>query len=531
MTAMANKQLNATQLEALAWKLADQGKMKEAIAACSDLNRLYPQYAAGWHTASQFAQRLNNPPMALRAIENAVELEPANSQWLLQQCYCLMQLGRVQQARPLALSLASVELSNGYQYATLGLLLSRLELHEQAMAKYQAAISLEPRDSRHHYNLATLQRFLGDYSAAETSLDRAIAINPKDYEAYKLRADMRRQTAEKNHVAELKALLAAEVGDARGRVSVLYALAKEEEDLGEHEDSFAHLQQGASLRREHMRYQVEGDLQTMARIEAVYDTGFFQQPIAGDDNAEAIFILGMPRTGTTLVERILASHSDISSAGELNNFALQLTQLARGKRGKLSKTELVEQSAGLDFSDLGKTYIDSTRPLSGSTPRFIDKMPLNFLYAGLIHRALPQAKIIHLQRHPLDTCYAIYKTLFKDAYPFSYSLQELGSYYLAYRSLMDHWQQVIPGVIHTVNYETLVADVEGESRNLLAYCDLPWQAECLRFYENRAASTTASASQVREPVYNSSVGKWRHYQTQLQPLVQMLSAAGVVWDD
>jgi tetratricopeptide (TPR) repeat protein len=300
MTAMADKHTTATQLEALAWKLADQGKMKEAIAACSDLNRLHPDFAAGWHAASQFAQRLNNPPMALRAIENAVELEPANNQWLLQQCYCQMQLGLLQQARPLALTLAALKLSTGYQYATLGLLLSRLELHEQALAKYQAAISLEPRDSQHHYNLATLQRFLGDYSAAETSLDRAIAINPRDYEAYKLRADMRRQTTEQNHVEELKGLLAAGVEDARGRVSVLYALAKEQEDLGEYGDSFAHLQQGSRARREHMRYQVEGDLQTMARIEAVYDAGFFQQPIAGDDNAEAIFILGMPRTGTTL---------------------------------------------------------------------------------------------------------------------------------------------------------------------------------------------------------------------------------------
>lgn len=531
MTAMATKQLTATQLEALAWKLADQGKMKEAIAACSDLNQQYPDFAAGWRTASHFAQRLNNAAMALRAIENAVALEPENFEWLLQQCSCLMRLGQLQRARPLALQLAGTELADAYQYSTLGLLLSRLELHEQALEKYQAAIRLQPNDSQHHYNLATLQRFLGDYGAAEASLDRAIAINPKDYEAYKLRADMRRQSPERNHVTELKALLTAGVDDARGRVSVLYALAKEEEDLGSHEDSFEHLQQGARLRREHMRYQVEGDLQTMARIEAVYNTDYFQQPCDGDDNAEAIFILGMPRTGTTLVERIVGSHSDVTAVGELNNFALQLTQLARGSRGKSSKSELVELSADLDFSALGKAYIDSTRPLSGGTARFIDKMPLNFLYAGLIHRALPQAKIVHLQRHPLDTCYAIYKTLFKDAYPFSYSLEELGRYYLAYRSLMDHWDRVMPGVIHTVSYESLVADVEGESRRLLAYCDLPWQEDCLRFYENREASTTASASQVREPVYSSSVGKRRHYEAQLQPLTEMLSAAGVVLHD
>ena len=280
-----------------------------------------------------------------------------------------------------------------------------------------------------------------------------------------------------------------------------------------------------------MRYGIEGDLETMARIAALYDAEMFRGQASGDDNEEAIFVLGMPRTGTTLVERILASHSSTTAAGELNNFALQLAHLARQQPGvkgdSLKKSALVEISASLDFSQLGKAYIDSTRPLSGRTPRFIDKMPLNFLYAGLIHRALPRAKIIHLQRHPLDTCYAIYKTLFKDAYPFSYTQQELGRYYLAYRELMAHWEAVMPGVIHRVTYEALVDDVERESRRLLEYCDLPWEDGCLRFYENRAASTTASASQVREPVYRSSVGKWRCYREQLQPLRQLLEQSGV----
>jgi tetratricopeptide (TPR) repeat protein len=533
MTVMTNnKPLTATALEALAWKLANQGKMKEAVAACSDLNQQYPDFAAGWHTASHFAQRLNNGAMALRAIDNAVSLEPKNSEWLLQKCYCQIQLGLAQQARPLALHLADAELANAYQYATLGLLLSRLELHEQALHKYQQAIKLQPNDSQHYYNLATLQRFLGEYSAAEASLELAIAINSKDYEAYKLRADLRRQTPQHNHVPQLLGLLDAGIEDARGRVSVLYALAKEQEDLQQYEDSFIHLQQGTQLRRQHMRYDVKGDLQTMARIESVYDAGFFQNPADadGDNNDEAIFILGMPRTGTTLVERILASHSSVTAAGELNNFALQLTQLARKTAGKLSKAELVDVSSGLNFAELGKSYIDSTRPLSGTTPRFIDKMPLNFLYVGLIHRALPQAKIIHLQRHPLDTCYAIYKTLFKDAYPFSYSMEELAQYYLAYRQLMVHWQAVLPGVVHNVSYEALVEDTERESHGLLEYCDLPWEDACLRFYENKEASTTASASQVREPVYRTSVGKWRCYEQQLQPLIGLLEEAGMMPD-
>jgi hypothetical protein len=307
----------------------------------------------------------------------------------------------------------------------------------------------------------------------------------------------------------------------------LHALAKEQEDLGHYAASFSNLRRGAERRRRLMRYDVKGDLQTMSRIAEVYSTETFSEPASGCDNREPIFILGMPRTGTTLAERILASHSNVESAGELNNFAIELTRLARQNRAGGDKLALVEASAGIDFAALGEAYIRSTWPLTGRSERFIDKMPLNFLYAGLIHRALPRAKIIHLQRHPMDTCYAIYKTLFQDAYPFSYSLEELGQYYLAYRNLMRHWDSVMPGVIFHLAYEDLVAETESTCQHLLEYCGLPWEEQCLRFYEQRQASTTASASQVREPVYNSSVGRWHCYREQLQPLVELLERNGV----
>jgi len=250
-------------------------------------------------------------------------------------------------------------------------------------------------------------------------------------------------------------------------------------------------------------------------------------------NPEAIFILGMPRTGTTLVERILASHSAVSSAGELNNFALEMSREAKKlmppqqTQAGVSKQDRVVASTGLDFSLLGQQYIDSTRPLTGNSQRFIDKMPLNFLYTGLIHLALPQAKIIHLQRHPLDTCFAIYKTLFADAYPFSYQLEELGSYYAAYRQLMAHWHQVMPDVIYDQPYETLVTDIEAKTQQLLAYCELPWEPACLDFHTQQQASTTASATQVRQPVYTSSVGKWRKFKDELAPLIKTLESEGI----
>lgn len=519
------------KLEAQVWELMKQGKPREAVECCQLLNRTYPNFAGGWRTTSHLAERMKSPEMALRAIDKAVTLEPENKEWKLQKGKCLMSLGLPQKARPLLLELAEQPLANGYQYATLGLLLSRLELHEQALEKYLEAARLEPGESQHFYNLATVHRFLGNFEAAEASLAQVLALNPDDYDAYKLRADLRRQTLDSNHVQELGQLIDAGIEDTRGRVEVLHAMAKELEDIEAYEQSWVYLKQGADTRRKLMQYDVGGDIDTMDRIREVYQAPLFDGRVVGDDNNEAIFVLGMPRTGTTLVERILSSHSQVYAAGELNNFALQLTQQARlAEPPPKSKTELVNLSASLDFSELGRAYIDSTRPATAVRPHFIDKMPLNFLYAGLLHLSLPNAKIVHLRRHPVDTCFAIYKTLFKDAYPFSYDLRELARYYLAYDALMNHWSSVMPGVIHTVHYERLVGSVEEESRGLLAYCGLPWEQQCLKFYENAQASTTASASQIRQPVYSSSVDKWRHFESQLQPLIEILEQGGLALD-
>ena len=523
----------AQQLEATAWRFIERGELKQAIACCSDLNRQHPDFAPGWRTASHIARRLNNYSMALTAIGKAVALEPDNTQWQLDQAYCLMQAGQTQIARPLILSLASATLGTAYQNATLGLLLSRLNEHTLSAQKYQAAVRLEPGASQHHYNLATVQRFLGDFDAADASLATALAANPHDYDAHKLRADLRRQTIDNNHIETLQRLLNSDIKDPRGRVSLHYALAKELEDIGEYPRAFESLQAGASARRKMMRYDVAGDVNTMQLIQQTYGAEQFNQQNPGSNNIQPIFVLGLPRTGSTLVEQILASHSQVSSEGELNNFALEMTRLVRqvsNNHTQLTKEEMVRHSAGLDFAGLGDAYIASTRPNTENSPRFIDKMPLNFLYAGLIHKALPNAKIIHLRRHPLDTCYAIFKTLFQDAYPFSYQLQELAGYYLAYRKLMQHWEAVMPGVMYHLDYEKLVTEPEQQTRDLLAYCELDWEPRCLEFYEHGQASTTASASQVREPVYQSSVGKWRHYEEQLQPLLDLLHKAGVPID-
>ena len=255
---------------------------------------------------------------------------------------------------------------------------------------------------------------------------------------------------------------------------------------------------------------------------------------SGDDGFGAdgpIFIIGMPRTGTTLLERILAAHSMVVSAGELHDFSSELVkEIVRVNDGKaVAKSEIVAASLQVDFARLGENYIDAARQATdASSTWIIDKLPFNFLYCGLIHRALPKARIIHMTRNPMDTCYAVFKTLFGQAYPFSYDLDELATYFIAYRRLMDHWHAVMPGLILDVGYEDVVANTEDEARRLIEHCGLQWEPECLEFHKSSDATTTASAAQVRQPVYSSSVQKWRNYDEQLAPLKARLKAADLI---
>jgi len=519
----------AKSLEADVWRLIGQNKLELAAVQCEQLNRQHPGFGSGWHTASQLAFKLNNPPGALAAIEKALSIDPERAAWQLQKAVCLARLRRIEELAAQVDALSSKQMETAYQYSALGMLQTQLGKREEAVKQYQKATEIQPEEARHYYNVACLQRSLGELEDAEQNYDVAIRLNPADYESYKIRADLRRQTAERNHVDELEKLLDKGVDDDRGRVQIRYALSKELEDLDEAERSFAHLKTGSDHRRELMKYDVERDLGTIAAIQSAFDTDIFTGPSESCDNAEPVFILGMPRTGTTLVERILASHTDVFAAGELNNFAMQLTAMmhAQNSGKKVSRDEMVASSAKLGFKELGEKYLRSTRPFTGHTARFIDKMPLNYLYVGLIHLAMPEAKIVNLQRDPMDTCYAVYKQLFVDAYPFSYDLEELARYYAAYHQLMQHWNSVLPGVVHTIHYEDVVDDLEKESRRLLEFCGLEWQPQCLKFHENKEASTTASTAQIRRPVYQSSVGKWRNYESQLQPVADILRQAGI----
>jgi tetratricopeptide (TPR) repeat protein len=504
------------------------GRLKHAVVACKELNQSFPGFAAGWYAASELALKFPNPEKALEYIDRGLQLQADNPVFRAQKAHCLLSSGRRSDALELAEQVAAENPVHAAALAGLGGLYTRLGDHENACDLYERAVAQTPDNALYHFNLASTRRFLGDFEATEASYNAGIALDPEFYEAYLIRAELRRQTTQDNHIPELEALIRKGLAPWRGEVQLSYALARECENIGEFEKSFTYLKRGADLRRANTKYSVDEDLNTMDRIAQVFTADRLKQPVPACASEAPLFILGLPRTGSTLVERIIGSHSKIFSAGELNNFAVELTRLIVEKAGnKLNRLQFVDAALDIDFKQLGENYLASSGCLASnglakdSARYFIDKMPLNFLYCGLIHLALPHARIIHVVRNPMDTCYAIYKQLFNHAYPFSYDLEDLGRYYLAYRKLMDHWYSAMPGHIHTVHYEELVEDQERQTRRLIDYCGLKWEDACLQFERNVQASTTASAVQVRQPIYSSSVGKWRHYEDQLQPLVRL----------
>jgi tetratricopeptide (TPR) repeat protein len=480
---------------------------------------------------------------ALRCTDDALRLAANNPVFLLNRAQCLLALGELSKAIEAADGAQRHASGNAALLDALGTLYSRANDQRRALAAYDAALALAPANPQVIFNRAAVRRFLGQLGEAEVDYDRVIALNPRDYEAYRNRSELRTQTAERNHVAELERLVAAGIADWRAELQLRYALAKEYEDLHEYDKSFRQLQRGARLRRDHLRYDVANDVATVDWIIEAFPAAP-AGPTPGTCADAPIFIVGLPRSGSTLVDRILGSHSQVRSAGELNCFALALVDAARRDSGNapLSRREQVARSARVDFAALGRDYLERARaagaagasaaaqaagPQGAARVRFTDKMPLNYLYCGLILRALPNAKIVHVSRSPMASCYAIYKTLFEDGYPFSYDLAELGQYYVGYRRLMAHWSASMPGAIYPLRYEDLVADQIGQTRALLQFCGLPWEEACAQFHQNPAPTTTASAAQVRRPIYDSSLAQWRHYEQQLAPLSSQLSAAGI----
>jgi len=524
-------QSSATACHQEVTRLLQSGDMKAAEALCNRLTADFPQFYPGWHSASFIALCRGQVAAASDMIQRALTHSPSDPRYLLQHARCLGAQKRLAESIASAAAAERAAANDAQLLDAIGSFYSSVGEHQKATEAYSRAICVDPSQALFWFNRATVRRFLGQISAAEEDYDQVLALRPNDYEAYSNRSELRKQTRERNHIEAMEKVLAPGIAQWRGEMQLRYALAKEYEDLGQYSQSWRHLERGARLRREHLQYDVRYDVDTVDWIIKAFPNAPAEpgcpsrEPVA----ARPIFVVGLPRSGTTLVERILGTHSKVFAAGELNHFAAALVSAALTKAGgrPLPRADLVAATRELDFAALGADYLERSRPATSQLSHFTDKMPLNYLYCGLIRRALPNARIVHVTRYPLASCYAMFKTLFKDGYPFSYDLNDIARYYVGYRRLMDHWRQSMPGVIYDISYERLVRDPEDESRRLLAACGLEWQRECLEFYRNPTATTTASASQVRRPIYDSSLNQWCHYEAQLEGLRAQLLTAGI----
>jgi tetratricopeptide (TPR) repeat protein len=513
----------------------EAGRLPAARRAALSLLAQQPELTEAWLLLALAEQRLQRHDAMLAAAQQAVRLQPDNVSAALKLIEALLLCGHGAEARSRLAALEQRAQHDAALLTALAGLYTQAGAHQDRLRCAQRALALEPDEPARLASSAAAETACGLIADAEQHLDQLLARQPQDFGSYYRRSILRRQRPDHNHLEAMTRLLARLPVDAAESVALCYALAKECEDLGRFDESFAYLQRGAATRRRGLSYQVSGDVAAIGAIIGAFDVRCLASVgNVGATDDTAIFVTGLPRSGTTLVDRILSSHSQVQSLGEINDLSYSLIALAQRAEdadpGPPNRLELIRRSAQLDFAALGDDYLRRVAGYTRDKPRYIDKTPWNFLYLGLIALALPRARIIHLRRAPMDSCLALYKTLFRSGSPYSYDLGDLARYYLAYHRLMAHWRHALPGRILELDYERLVQSQESATRELLDWCGLPFEPQCLEFHRNTAPAATASAAQVREPIHARSIGLWKHYATPLAPLAAMLREGGVAID-
>ncbi|HYD88767.1 MAG TPA: sulfotransferase [Vitreimonas sp.] len=396
-----------------------------------------------------------------------------------------------------------------------------------AAAEAFARVSvLQPNNAPVLFELGLAQEYSGKFEAAIKAYERALGAAPDYFKAREALVRLQKQTPERNSIALMEAQFAGPDEDGWRTAHLGHALAKTYEDFGDVEKSFAWLKRGKAKRKALSPYDAAKE-EALAR--AAIDAG--PPATAGFDSNEPIFVSGLPRSGTTLVDRILSSHPDVISIGEIGNFALLNKKLSDSPTRPTLDADTLARANAVDYARLGKLYIDSTRPLSGATPRFVDKAPSNYLLAGAIVRALPNARVIAVRRHPLDSVVSNYKQLFPlddRFYDYVYDIEFAAHKFVQFDRVLRHWQATLPADrFMPLQYEDLIAGQEEMTRRVVAFCGLDWNDRCLAFHRNAAGVGTPSAAQVRVPLYNTAIGRWKRYGALLDPAKRVFERAGV----
>ncbi|MBB3357879.1 MULTISPECIES: sulfotransferase [unclassified Novosphingobium] len=415
---------------------------------------------------------------------------------------------------------------------TMGCVYARLGDHAASLPHFAHAVAQAPDILEYRYNHAAALNFVGQVSEAEAALEALIARAPGHGRAHHLLASLKRHTADSHHVPRLRAQLDA-AHDPRDRLLLGYALAKELDDLGEHDAAFTALAAANAEHRARLPYRFASDAANFDAIEAAWPA-LAHATVTGAPTEAPIFVIGMPRTGTTLVDRILSSHPEVESAGELQAMPLAVKHAAGTRTRTVLDPETIAALREADLGAIGHDYLARARHhRRDTTRRFVDKFPGNFHYAGIVAGSLPNARIICLRRHPMDTVLSNFRNLFAITsryYDYSYDLMDIARYYARFDRLMRFWQAAMPGRILEVSYEDLVADQEGVTRRMLDHAGLPWDAACLDFHRNQAPVSTPSAAQVRRPIYRDALARWKRHEDALGEVAAFFAEQGIAID-
>jgi tetratricopeptide (TPR) repeat protein len=506
------------------------GQTQDAVAIAHRLLEREAELAPAHFLVGLAAFGLGERKTAYEAFATTVRLEPGHDAAHAHLARLLLGEGEMDQAAEAVQKAIRHHRGDPGVADLIGTVQALLGEWQDADRWFRKAVAGNSGHTPYLQNLANNQLILGDIEAAKQTWLRLLTLEPTHAQAHWAFAGTRTAT-DHRHIRVMQRLLQTPDLHPRAIAFLQYAIGKEHEDLQNWDDAFDAFAKGAAARRETVVFDEALEASTFTTLADLFVSGWNQgragyTPARGQPRP--VFIVGQPRTGTTLIERILAAHPDVHAAGELQHFHLALRKLTGLNDPRRFTPDLFTSARHLDPEALGRTYLGMTRRLQGDRVVFLDKLPQNYLSIPLIRAALPEARIIHLTREPMDACFASFKQLFADAYLHSYSLEEMARHHVRYRRLMAIWRERFPDAFLDIAYEDTTRDVEGTARRMLEWIGLPWNDVCVRFHDQSGAVATASAAQVRQPVHVRSVGRWQRYEKQLAPVRAILDTAGLI---
>jgi tetratricopeptide (TPR) repeat protein len=507
--------------EATAALVAEDRKTAESIFR--DILKMDAAHVAAVCGLAAISLSASRPNDALRLLRHALKQSAHLPLIWRGLCQALTDLNQLPEAEKAVRYLLKIEPENSQNWVTLGNVCTRMMRQPEALAAFEEAARLNPSEVRLQLSIGHLYKTLGQRGACEEAYRTCLVLDPTMGEAYNGLAELKNYVFSDAEVAAMLGLLKGEGGDDKDQAQLHFALGRAFEHRKDYATAFEHYAVGNMRRRKTVSFDIAKFEAKSQRVAETFDAAFFaERPHVGWDDPAPIFIVGLPRSGSTLVEQILASHSRVEGTFELPNVLTIVRELDQTEAGRDGYPEQVLRLPPPLFAKLGERYLYETAPMRNGRAHFIDKMPNNFSHVGLIHGMLPKAVIVDVRRHPMDSCFSSYKQYFAEGQSFSYDLEDLGRYYGCYLKLMDHWDRVLPGKVLQVSYEDLVRNPEANIRRLLQHCGLDFEPACLAFHETKRPVRTASAEQVRQPLYSSGVGYWRNFAAQLEPLRRAL---------